>query len=224
MANALTAARVLLIFLVIAVWGRHRVVENVWLDLAMVPLLAWAIFMDALDGWAARRWKEESKAGALVDIAGDRIVELALWTFFAIRRDASGQPFVPYWVPIVIITRTVLTDLIRSAAFGEGKTPFGGDGMQSSAWARQLTASRWSRASYGILKAVCFCALGLLLAWPKVRPSSELGGAARLSVDILVYATTMFAVIRAIPVLWEGRRFIFPVRGASATQPRREET
>jgi CDP-diacylglycerol--glycerol-3-phosphate 3-phosphatidyltransferase len=207
-ANALTLARVLLIFLIIAVWSRDRVVENPWLDLAMVPLLAWAIFMDALDGWAARRFHEESKAGALFDIAGDRIVELALWTFFAIRRDANGQHFVPFWVPLVIITRTVLTDFIRSVAFGEGKTAFGPESMQVSAWARQLTSSRWSRATYGGLKAVCFCALGLLLAWPRLRPDAELGGAARVAVDALVYLTTLFAILRAIPVLWEGRRFV----------------
>lgn len=208
MANVLTLVRVLLIFVIIAVWGRDRGVHNMWLDLAMVPLLAWAIFMDALDGWVARRRHEESKAGALFDIAGDRIVELALWTFFAIRRDALGQPYVPSWVPLVIITRTVLTDLIRSVAFGAGKTAFGKDGMQSSAWAQQLVASRWSRATYGILKAVSFCALGLLLAWPTVHPSAEMGAAARLVVDLLVYTTTVFAVMRAIPVLWEGRRFI----------------
>ena len=208
MANALTLARVLLIFVVIGVWARDSGIREVWVDLAMVPLLAWAIFMDALDGWAARRWHEESDAGALFDIAGDRIVELALWTFFAIRQDATGQPFVPFWVPLVIITRTVLTDLVRSVAFGQGKTPFGSKGMQASGWAHQLTASRWSRAAYGILKAVCFCALGLLLAWPNVGVYSELGAAARLAVDVLVYATTVFAVVRAIPVLWDGRRYL----------------
>jgi len=208
MANALTLIRVLLIFVVIGVWAREGGIGEVWVDLAMVPLLAWAIFMDALDGWAARRWNEESDAGALFDIAGDRIVELALWTFFAIRQDASGQPFVAFWVPLVIITRTVLTDLVRSVAFGQGKTPFGSNGMQASEWARQLTASRWSRGAYGILKAVCFCALGLLLAWPNVGVYSELGAAARLTVDILVYATTAFAVVRAIPVLWDGRQYL----------------
>jgi CDP-diacylglycerol--glycerol-3-phosphate 3-phosphatidyltransferase len=208
MANAITFARVVLIFVVIAVWAREGGVNEVWVDLAMVPLLAWAIFMDALDGWAARRWHEESDAGALFDIAGDRIVELALWTFFAIRQDASGQPFVAFWVPLVIITRTVLTDLVRSVAFGQGKTPFGSKGMQASEWARQLTASRWSRGAYGILKAVCFCALGLLLAWPNVGVYSELGAVARLTVDVLVYATTVFAVVRAIPVLWDGRRYL----------------
>lgn len=208
MANALTLVRVLLIFVVIGVWARDGGIGSVWVDLAMVPLLGWAIFMDALDGWAARRWNEESDAGALFDIAGDRIVELALWTFFAIRQDASGQPFVPYWVPLVIITRTVLTDLVRSVAFGQGKTPFGSKGMQASEWARQLTASRWSRAAYGILKAVCFCALGLLLAWPNVGAYSDLGAVARVTVDVLVYATTIFAVVRAIPVLWDGRRYL----------------
>jgi CDP-diacylglycerol---glycerol-3-phosphate 3-phosphatidyltransferase len=214
MANALTAARVVLIFIVIAVWSRDRVVANTWLDLAMVPVLAWAIFMDALDGWAARKFHEESKAGALFDIAGDRIVELALWTFFAIRRDSSGVHLVAYWVPIVIITRTVLTDMIRSIAFGEGKTAFGADGagMQSSGWARQLTASRWSRGSYGVLKAVCFCALGLLLAWPYLRAGSELGGVARQVVDLLVYATVAFAILRAVPVLWDGRRYVTALR------------
>ena len=207
MANALTVARVLLIFVIIAVWQRDRTVDTPWLDLAMVPLLAWAIFMDALDGWAARKFKEESKAGALFDIAGDRIVELALWTFFAVRRDAGGAPLIPYWVPLIIITRTVLTDLIRSVAFGEGRTPFGTDGVQASAWARQLTASRWSRASYGILKAICFCALGVVLAWPAA--SVRLSATTLIAVDALVYATTAFAVMRAIPVLWEGRRFLF---------------
>lgn len=211
MANLITVARVLLVFIVIAVWGRDRTVDSGWLDLTMVPLLAWAIYMDALDGWVARKLHEESKAGAMFDIAGDRIVELALWTFFAVKRDPSGQHFVPFWVPLVIITRTVLTDMIRSAAFGEGKTAFGANSMQTSAWAKQLVSSRWSRGVYGGLKAVAFCALGLLLAWPRVRPNTDLADSARLVVDGLVYLTTIFAIVRAIPVLWEGRRFIFAV-------------
>lgn len=224
MANALTAARVLLIFVVIGVWSRDRVVDTPWLDLAMVPLLAWAIFMDALDGWAARRYHEESKAGALFDIAGDRIVELALWTFFAIRRDTNGHHLVPVWVPIVIITRTVLTDVIRSVAFGEGKTAFGPDGMQASWWARQLVASRWSRAAYGILKAVAFCALGVVVAWPYLSDGSGLWGVARWAVDIVVYVTVVFAVVRAVPVLWEGRHYVATMRrpGAKTVVPRSE--
>src|SRR5687768_15880778 len=110
MANLLTLARVALSFAIIAVWDREASISWPWLDLLMVPLLASAIYMDALDGWVARKWKEESAAGALFDIAGDRIVELTLWVFFATRRDLLGQPLVALWVPMAIITRTVLTD------------------------------------------------------------------------------------------------------------------
>lgn len=78
MANLLTVARVILVFVILAVWQRDATVGSLWLDLLMVPLLAWAIFMDALDGWAARKYNETSDAGALFDIAGDRIVELTL--------------------------------------------------------------------------------------------------------------------------------------------------
>ena len=30
--------------------------------------------------------------------------------------------------------------------------------------------------------------------------------------DVLVYVTTAFAILRAIPVLWEGRRFLISFR------------
>jgi len=216
MANVLTLARVGLVFLVVAVWARRSFYLDVWwIDALMVPLLAWAIFMDALDGWVARRRHETSEAGALFDIAGDRIIELVLWVFFAIPREGGIRPFVPYWVPVVIITRTVLTDFIRSVAFKEGKTPFGEKTMMASAWAKQLVSSRWSRATYGILKAVAFCALGLALAVERMKIGSPYVTPFRIGVDVLVYVTTAFCVIRAIPVLWDGRRYV----GVSSSRP-----
>lgn len=215
MANLITLLRVVLIFVVIAVWGRDRGVANVWLDLAMVPVLASAIIMDALDGWAARKLHEESKAGALFDIAGDRIVELTLWTFFAIRRDATGTPLVPTWVPLVMIIRTVLTDLVRSVAFGDGKTPFGANSLQTTAWARWLTASPWSRGAYGVLKTLSFCGLGLLIAVPQLWPGSDLAQRLRLTMDLIVYATVLLGLLRAVPVLWDGRHYLTGSAGRS---------
>jgi CDP-diacylglycerol--glycerol-3-phosphate 3-phosphatidyltransferase len=220
-ANLLTIGRVLLIFAIVAIWTRDGTVRLPWLDLLMVPLLAWAIFMDALDGWAARRWKEESESGALFDIAGDRIVELTLWTFFAIRQDHSGQPFVALWVPLAMIARTVMTDFVRTLAFRHGRTPFGAGsrGMQDSAWARQLTASRWSRATYGGLKAVSFCGLALLLAWPSLATLAGAGALLRIGVDTLVLVTVLFSLLRAVPVLWDGRRYVQSVPAEQVTPP-----
>jgi CDP-diacylglycerol--glycerol-3-phosphate 3-phosphatidyltransferase len=216
MANLLTLARVLLLFGVVAVWARKTHFELWWLDLLMVVLLAWVIFMDALDGWVARKLHEETEVGALLDIAGDRIVELVLWVFFAVRQDASGAPLVPYWVPVVIITRTVVTDLIRSVAFQKGKTPFGKKTMMESVWAKQIVSSRWSRGAYGAMKAVAFCALGLLLGLERMGRTGGWMSVYRASVDVLVYATAAFCVIRAIPVIWDGRRYFVAPRPPAA--------
>lgn len=215
MANLVTLVRVALIFGIIAVWARDIRVDWWMLDVLMVPLLGWAIFMDAVDGWVARRYNEESETGALFDIAGDRIVELVLWIFFAIRVDQLGQAFVPVWVPLVMVARTVLTDFVRSIAFKGGKMPFGAKTLQTSAWARELTSSRWSRALYGILKAVAFCALGVAFAWD--RSSTTEGYLLfRQITSVLVYATVALGVIRGIPVLWEGRAYMTAADEAEA--------
>lgn len=216
MANLVTLVRVLLLFVPIVVWARKTHLDWWGLDLAMVVLLGWVIFLDAVDGWVARRRKEESESGAMVDIAGDRIVELVLWVFFAVRQDTDGGPLVPYWVPVAIVTRTVLTDMIRSLAFQKGKTPFGKKTMMESRWARELTASRWSRAAYGILKAVAFCALGIVIVIGRLGWSGPFGTAFRIVTDVLVVATAAFAIVRGIPVLWDGRRYLFPGEGGRA--------
>jgi CDP-diacylglycerol---glycerol-3-phosphate 3-phosphatidyltransferase len=205
LANLLTLIRVALIFVVVGVWARHTMTELWWIDILMVVLLGWVIFMDALDGWVARRRHEESDIGALFDIAGDRIVELVVWVFFAIRRSPDGHPYVPYWVAFIVITRTVVTDLIRSVAFQKGKTPFGKKTMQETPIGRQLVSSRWSRGSYGAMKAVAFCALGILFALDRMHAAGGAVAVARLATDVLVYATTLFCVVRAVPVVWDGR-------------------
>lgn len=207
MANLVILARVLLLFVVVGVWARKTHLDLWWIDLLMVGFLGLVIFLDAVDGWVARRRNEVSDIGALLDIAGDRIVELVLWVFFAIRQHADGTPFVPYWVPVIIIARTVVTDLIRSVAFQKGKTPFGQKSMMESGWAKQLTATRWSRAVYGILKVVAFCSLGLVLGLERMGQTGRFMDVVRLVTEILVYATAIVCVVRAVPVVWDGRRY-----------------
>ncbi len=106
-----------------------------------------------------------------------------------------------------MVARTVLTDFVRSLAFRGGQTPFGKTTMQKARWARSLTSSRWSRALYGILKAVAFCALGAAFAWDRV-PSTRQYEIFRAFTDVLVYSTVALGVVRGIPVLWEGRGLV----------------
>jgi CDP-diacylglycerol--glycerol-3-phosphate 3-phosphatidyltransferase len=207
-ANLVVLARVLLLFVVVGVWARKTFLDLWWIDLLMVLLLVVVIVLDGVDGWVARKRNEASDVGALLDIAGDRIVELVTWVFFAIRQHPDGTPFVPYWIAAAIIARTVVNDLIRTVAFQRGKTPFGAKSMMESGWAKELTASRWSRAVYGVLKTVAFCGLGIVLGLERM---GQAGGAfiqvARPVTDVLVYATAMFCIVRAVPVIWDGRRY-----------------
>jgi CDP-diacylglycerol--glycerol-3-phosphate 3-phosphatidyltransferase len=108
---------------------------------------------------------------------------------------------------LVIITRTILTDMVRSLAFQKGKTPFGRKTMMESPWARQLVSSRWSRGLYGIMKAVVFCALGVILALDRMAAQGPALDILRTATDLLVYLVTFFAVVRGVPVIWDGRRY-----------------
>ena len=202
-ANLITLIRVLLVFVVVALFQ-----VNVYLSAAMLVLSVIVIWMDALDGYVARKLKLSSDFGALFDIVGDRIVEQVFWIYFA------TVGLVPMWVPLIVITRTILTDMVRSVAFKDGKTPFGQKTMMQSWWARALVSSRVSRAGYGILKAVGFCYLGAIITlglaeaeW-SLHISDNAWQMIVLAGQGLVYFVVAFCIVRGLPVLWDGRRYL----------------
>ena len=78
-----------------------------------------AFSLDGVDGYVARKFHEESKFGALLDIMGDRIVENTYWILFAV------MGWLNILFPLIAITRGFITDTIRSAAMEHGLTPFG---------------------------------------------------------------------------------------------------
>ena len=87
--------------------------------------------------------------------------------------------------------------------------------MLETWWGRSLVASRASRAAYATLKCVCFCCLGLLLPLrhlPGGQSNAWLGAFAGHSLLIaaqaLTVTTVLFCLVRAIPVIWEGRRYL----------------
>ena len=166
------------------------------------------IYMDSLDGYVARKLNIASDFGALLDIAGDRMVEAAYWIFFA------WQGLFSFWIPVIVVTRGFLTDLIRSAAFSEGKTPFGTKTHLRSKIARFICASRFSRAVYGVAKVVAFVWLGIYLTvlsgienmgW---NISDSIVKIIYLVGKILVYITVVMCIVRGIPIVWESRNLL----------------
>jgi phosphatidylglycerophosphate synthase len=201
--NQITSARVMAAFAAVGlfVWAGGSVAA----DLAALALIVAAIGLDALDGYLARRKNLATALGAQLDILGDRIVENLLFTFFA-----TGG-LVTLWVPVFFFVRGTITDFFRGAAARAGRSGFGGNGVLETWWGRALVASRASRAAYAALKCVCFCYLGVewTLAHAYIfQVSARAAAWIALGSRALVGATVAFCFIRAIPVLWEGRRFI----------------
>jgi phosphatidylglycerophosphate synthase len=207
--NQITALRVAMAFAAVALFGR-----TLWMDLAALGLTVSAISLDALDGYLARRRKLSSPLGAQLDILGDRVVENLFFTFFAV----TG--LVSLWVPVLFFVRGTLTDFLRGIAAISGRSGFGKESMLETWWGRKLVASRASRGAYAALKCICFCYLGVQLTLLHL-PSPLLNGRwlnwFAWTAQFHVAATIAFCIVRAVPVLWEGGRYLGALGPAAKT-------
>ncbi|MGA3295075.1 MAG: CDP-alcohol phosphatidyltransferase family protein [Candidatus Acidiferrales bacterium] len=212
--NQVTAARVAAAFAAVALFTAGA--DALAADLAAVLLTVVAIALDGLDGYLARTRGLATPLGAQLDILGDRVVENVFFTCFAV----CG--LISLWVPVVFFVRGTLTDFLRGLAARAGRSGFGSSSMLETGWGRGLVASRTSRAAYATLKCLCFCYLGLLLAVRRL-PATLLGAPAAHSLLvagwIVTGATVVFCLVRAIPVVWEGRRYL----AAAEKAPRRKQ-
>jgi CDP-diacylglycerol---glycerol-3-phosphate 3-phosphatidyltransferase len=212
--NQITIARIAAAFVAVAFFTGFN--HSIAADLVAVALTITAIALDGLDGYVARTRGLATPLGAQLDILGDRVVENLFFTFFAV----SG--LVSLWVPILFFVRGTLTDFLRSLASRAGRSGFGQHGMIETRWGRALVASRASRGAYATLKCICFCYLGLLLPMTHI-PNGWITSSTRALLidagDFVVSATLIVCVIRAVPVIWDGRRYFMPAEKAPARLP-----
>lgn len=208
MANLLTILRMILAVLAI----EFLFTGDPSLCVTSVFLTLFVIVLDGLDGIVARALNEQSKFGSVFDILGDRVVENLYWIAFAIIG------WVAAWVPMVVVTRGILTDGLRSIALSKGYTAFGSDTMMKNKFCHFLTASRFSRAIYGVAKTLVF--LMVIIAYipnleyfnvMDINQFAWFAANQKLLItiaDVLVYVTVGMCVVRGIPVLFESKRFI----------------
>ena len=199
MANLITVARTLLAFLAVAMLRWHT--WEIYVAAAVLTLLL--IWMDAWDGWVARRRNEASKAGAVFDILGDRVVEMTYWIAFA------SFGWIPVWVAVLVSARGIIVDGFRALALERGLTAFGSTSMMRSPLGALLVSSRLSRGAYGFGKAAAFTLVILAFA-PGWRP--PIGTMLVWLALACVYGTVALCVVRGVPVLVEARRFFAPER------------
>lgn len=193
MANLISLFRVLLAFYLL-VMMKYEVTTEFYITAAVLTLAV--ILLDALDGWVARKFNETSKIGSIIDILGDRIVENAYWIVFC----AYG--WICLWVPLIVMTRSFVTDTLRGIAFADGCTAFGDDSMVQSKIGKFLTSSRFSRAVYGGAKVLAFVTV-ILCHIPYYDAPLWMVYLAEIS----VYLTVIFCVLRAIPVITASKKY-----------------
>lgn len=194
-ANAITVYRLLLTFIVLAIFG-----TNTYISIACIVTILIIFIMDSVDGVVARKMNQTSTFGAVFDIVADRIVENVFWIYFAYKID-----FLPLWMPIVVVSRGLLTDGVRSIALTEGKAPFE---MMTIPWAQALTSSRTSRSVYGIAKTAAFLLLPTVFVLTDIYPDASITELSKLVSLIFAYMAVVMCIIRGIPVLIDGWRYV----------------
>jgi CDP-diacylglycerol--glycerol-3-phosphate 3-phosphatidyltransferase len=125
--NTLTLIRIFLVPLFIAAlvqqnlqitWNSRVLVANDFL--ALIIFLA-AAFTDLLDGYLARRWKQVTTVGTLLDPIADKLlISAALVSLVEMR-------LLPGWMVILIISREFAVSGLRSIAATEGYIIKAGD-------------------------------------------------------------------------------------------------
>ena len=119
--NALTILRIFFVPLLVAALVQENFVlrlggvnlTNEWLSLAIFLLAAGT---DLLDGYLARRWKQVTTIGTLLDpIADKMLVSAALISLVQVR-------VLPGWMAILIVGREFAVSGLRAIAAAEGYT------------------------------------------------------------------------------------------------------
>jgi CDP-diacylglycerol--glycerol-3-phosphate 3-phosphatidyltransferase len=204
MANLITIGRLVLLFVTIFL----IYIGSVSVIGACMPLVAVIFVSDGLDGWVARKRGSTSTFGAVFDIAGDRIVENALWVVFA------DLDLIPVWVPLLVLTRGIIVDSLRSLSYAEGMTAFGERNMMRSTLSTWLTAGRFMRGLFGWAKAIGFVFLtGLEGDRHSDAPGSWVGalyGQEWFTFVgwLLVWIAVTLTIVRGIPVIIDAMAFI----------------
>jgi len=162
--NALTILRIFFVPLLVAalVQEKYPGLQLAWLTVPQ-EWLALAIFLaaaatDLLDGYLARRWKQVTTIGTLLDPIADKLlVSAALISLVQVR-------VLPGWMAILIIGREFAVSGLRSIAAAEGYTIRAND-LGKTKMLAQVVAISWMMFSRGH-PAMHFS--GMVLMWTVV--------------------------------------------------------
>ena len=197
LANGIVAARVLLVFGVMALFGAYDPVSRA----AGLGLLVVAALLDWVDGYVAHTLKISSKVGGLLDTMGDRITENLLFIFFAYKG------LIPLYVPLFYVLRSFLADFIRTLSYSSGLATFE---VNTSVWGKMFVASAWSRVAYLVMKMGIFFFAGLILVLESMNTDMRLAWVRGLQDGVVGLAalTVAFSLLRFACLVYDSRAIL----------------
>jgi phosphatidylglycerophosphate synthase len=192
MANLITFLRFPLLFSYVSILYYGDSIIIFW----CIPLLVLIFLMDSADGYVARLRGETSLLGSAFDIATDRTLEVVLWVVY------SHLGLIPIVIPLIAIVRGTTVDAVRAVGMSKGVVAFE---QVNNSISRFLVSSRFMRSTYGIVKAVAFVLLNVVLGLKKQNSS----GIPIVHTIAMVVSWTAISltVLRGLPPLIEGYKY-----------------
>jgi len=114
--NLLTLGRIVAIPPVMILMLQNTPQSNFW----ATALFSLAAITDWLDGYLARKRNLVSLLGKLLDPLADKLIVLAVLVTAVQLTDAQGDPHVPGWFVVVLLSREISISGLRALAASEG--------------------------------------------------------------------------------------------------------
>ena len=161
----------------------ERLAAVVIFSIIMIHILDW------VDGFVARKTNSSTDFGSIIDIAGDRAIEIMFFFAFACLGLVSKI------IPVIFLIRGQITDTLRCYILKEGKTPYKGFHKKGSL-GQFLTASRLMRGISGLSKFSTFLLAAVVVSF-KVYEWYYL-------VNILAWFALVVNIVRGIYPILDG--------------------
>jgi len=107
-ANKISTFRILSVPFFVATLIYYRYPEKDYLRFVALGIFILGVISDAVDGYIARKSKQISKAGMVLDPLGDKLLLMSAFVCLYLIDEFPGGIQFPLWVTLIVISRDII--------------------------------------------------------------------------------------------------------------------